>query len=292
MTDVPLIDLHMHTTVSDGTDTPEEILARVKRAGLGVFSVTDHDAFKSGVVIRELLGKDDPCFILGAEFSCKDEEGQYHILGYGFDPDSDPVRSVVETGHRYRMEKVGERLDYLKRAYGFTFPAEEIDGLYALDNPGKPHIASLMVEHGYASTIEEAIKRYINGIRFTEKYVRPENAIAGILGSGGIPVLAHPAYGSGDQIILGEEMERRLQKLISFGLRGLEAYYSGFTARLRSGMLRLAERYGLYVTAGSDYHGSNKLIELADTGLESVDALPEGLARFLKDVRKEDHDQI
>ena len=292
MTDLPVIDLHMHTNASDGTDPPEEIVMRVKEAGIGVFSVTDHDAVKSGVAIRELLGKDDPCFIVGVEFSCRDEEGQYHILGYGFDPDSAPVRNVVEAGHGYRMEKVHDRLEYLKNQFGFAFPEEEIRSLLALDNPGKPHIANLMVSHGYAATKEEAITRYINGIRFREKYVRPEDAVAGILASGGIPVLAHPAYGSGDQLILGEEMEKRLQKLLSFGLKGMEVYYSGFTARLRSGMLRLAEKYGLYVTAGSDYHGSNKLVELADTGLAGAETLPEGLERFLRDVRKENHDPV
>ena len=76
------IDLHMHTTVSDGTDTPEEILANVKEAGIELFSVTDHDAVKAGPMIRDLLKEGDPLFLTGAEFSCKDEEGKYHILGY------------------------------------------------------------------------------------------------------------------------------------------------------------------------------------------------------------------
>ena len=292
MTDIPVIDLHMHTNVSDGTDTPEAILACVSSAGIGLFSVTDHDAFKGGAVIRGLLGKDDPRFILGVEFSCQDEEGQYHILGYGFDPDAGPIRAVVETGHGYRMEKVRDRLDYLKSAFGFTFSEEEVRGLYALDNPGKPHIANLMVRHGYAPTKEEAIRGYINGISFAEKHVRPEDAVTGILASGGIPVLAHPAYGSGDQIILGAEMEERLEKLMSFGLKGMEVFYSGFTERIRSAMLKLAERHGLYVTAGSDYHGANKLIELADTGLGEAGVIPEGLVRFLRDVRIENHDPV
>ena len=75
------IDLHMHTTVSDGTDPPEQIVARVREAGIGLFSVTDHDAVKAGQVIPPLLGKGDPAFVTGAEFSCRDEEGKYHILG-------------------------------------------------------------------------------------------------------------------------------------------------------------------------------------------------------------------
>jgi len=222
-------------------------------------------------------------------FSCKDEEGKYHILGYGYDPGTGPINKVVDTGHGYRMKKVLGRLDYLKKEFGFTFPAEEIDSLLALDNPGKPHIGNMMVRHGYAKTKEEAIRQYIDRLHFKSQYVRPEEAIEGILGSGGIPVLAHPSYGSGDQIIVGDEMDRRLRRLIGFGLQGVEAFYSGFTEKLRSEILSFAARYDLYVTAGSDYHGTNKLVVLGDTGLSSVQEAPEALHRFLDDVRKKQH---
>ena len=142
-----------------------------------------------------------------------------------------------------------------------------------------------MVRYGYARSKEEAIKDYINKLHFRSEYVRPEEAIAGILRSGGIPVLAHPVYGSGDQLILGDEMDARLRRLMDFGLRGVEAYYSGFTAKLREQMLAFASQYGLYVTAGSDYHGANKLVALGDTGLGGPDEWPEGLRRFLADVK-------
>ena len=99
-------------------------------------------------------------------------------------------------------------------------------------------------------------------------------------------MLAHPVYGSGDQLILGEEMEQRLRRLIGFGLQGVEAYYSGFTKKLRAMMLEMAQRYDLYVTAGSDYHGTNKLIPLGDTGLEDASQGVEGLQRFLREVRR------
>ena len=85
------IDLHMHTTVSDGTDSPEGILDKVRSAGLALFSVTDHDAVKGYRIIQALLTPDDPAFLTGVEFSCKDEEGKYHILGYGFDPEAEPI---------------------------------------------------------------------------------------------------------------------------------------------------------------------------------------------------------
>ena len=278
------IDLHMHTTVSDGTDTPEEILANVKEAGIELFSVTDHDAVKAGPMIRDLLKEGDPLFLTGAEFSCKDEEGKYHILGYGFDPDSEAIRQLVDLGHGYRMDKVNARLDFLRNEFNFVFPQEELNELLSMDNPGKPHIGNLMVKMGYAPTKEIAIKEYINKVRFPNKYVRPEEAIEGILGGGGVPVLAHPSYGNGDDIIVGQEMDQRLRKLIDFGLEGVEVFYSGFTDKLRSEMLSFAEKYDLYITAGSDYHGSNKLVVLGDTGCDNAAEGPQGMRRFLDRV--------
>ena len=279
------IDLHMHSRVSDGTDTPEEILAHVKEIGLELFSLTDHDAVKGCKIIQEVRKEGDPCFITGAEFSCRDELGKYHILGYGYDPDKEPMQKLISTGHGFRMKKVRERLDFLKERFGFEFPEIEIKKILALDNPGKPHIGNLMVKLGYAESKEQAIKKFIDQVRFKNEYVRPEQAIEGILGGGGIPVLAHPFYGSGEELILGDEMDERLQRLMGFGLKGVEVFYSGFTPRLRKNMLEFAEKYDLYVTCGSDYHGSNKMIELGDTGFTEETPVPEGLRRFLEDVR-------
>ena len=279
------IDLHMHTTVSDGTDTPEELLANVRKAGLDVFSATDHDSIMTGDRISALLEEDDPLFITGVEFSCRDEEGKYHILGYGYDPEADAIFSITDKGHALRMKKTWDRLVFLEKEFGFEFGDEEVYELLGRDNPGKPHIAKLMVEHGYASSIKEAIDKYIDQKRFPNVYIRPEEAIRAIEESGGISVLAHPSYGSGNELIVGREMDERLQRLTAMGLRGVEAYYSGFTLKLQEEILAFASEYDLYVTAGSDYHGQNKMIEIGDNNLESVDGAAEGLKRFLKDVR-------
>ena len=274
-------DLHMHTTVSDGSDTPAELLIRVKEAGIDCFSVTDHDAIKAAELIPPLLGPGDPLFIPGVEFSCRDGADKYHILGYGYDPAAAPIRELVDRGHRARMEKVLARLEFLKTAFGFTFPPEEIDALTALDNPGKPHIGNLMVKYGYAATRKQAIDEFINRKHFSnDVYLHPRQAVEAILASGGIPVLAHPFFGSGDELILGEEMERRLRLLTGCGLKGIEVFYSGFTLKLRKEALALAEKYRLYATAGSDYHGSNKLVRLGDTGLPAGE-LPPPVDRFL-----------
>ena len=264
------IDLHMHSTVSDGTDTPEEILERVKDAGITFFSLTDHDAIKGCLVLRQILTKGDPQFVTGVEFSCRDGEGRYHILGYGYDPEAAPIQGLVKRGHGMRMDKVRTRLELLESIYGFSFPGEEIQ--------------SLMVKYGYAKTKDEAMKEYLNKLKVHLGYLSPKEAIAAILASGGIPVLAHPIYGNGDQLILNEDMDRRLRRLTDFGLRGVEAFYSGFTGLMIRQMLRFADQYDLLVTAGSDYHGKNKLIELGDTGIEPGTELPVRMCRFLEEV--------
>lgn len=278
------IDLHMHSTVSDGTDKPEEILEKVKAAGIDLFSLTDHDAIMGCVTVKKHLGEDDPSFLSGVEFSCRDEFGKYHILGYGYDPSAGSVSSLVEEGHNARFEKLGLRLKALQDTFGISFSDEEKSLLYELNNPGKPHIANLLVKYGYADTKDGAFAKYLNQLRIPNLQFRPEKAISAILESGGIPILAHPSHGSGDELILGEDMEIRLKRLMNFGLKGLEAYYSKFPPALQNELLGLAEKYDLYVTAGSDYHGKNKSIPLGANHLDDVDSACSGLWRFLEDV--------
>ncbi len=284
MKDIRNLDLHMHSSVSDGTDAPEELLEKVKGAGLELFALTDHDEVKGFARILAARKAADPRVLSGAEFSCRDEEGKYHILGYAFDPDGEGICRVLAEGHGLRLSKLKKRLDFLEETYGFTFSREEIGTLMAMDSPGKPHIGNLMVRHGYAATRGEAIKQYIDKLHLPDAYVRPETAIRGILESGGIPVLAHPAFGSGNELILGEDMDRRLRRRMDFGLRGVEGFYSGFSLKLREEILELAEKYDLLVTAGSDYHGGNKLVRLRDTGLDQTETIPKGVTRFLEET--------
>ncbi|MBR3004991.1 MAG: PHP domain-containing protein [Lachnospiraceae bacterium] len=278
------IDFHMHTTVSDGTDTPEQIIGIVRDAGITLFSVADHDSIKSSVMIKNLLTENDPGFFSGVEFSCRDDEGKYHILGYGYDTNAESLKKITEFTHNNRMKKARLRLEYIKADYGFEFPREEIENLLRMDNPGKPHIGNLMVKYGYAPTKEIAIKDYINKLRVRTDYIRPETAIEGILAAGGVPVLAHPAYGDGDQLIIGDELDKRIKKLKDFGLEGVECFYSGFTVKLIRDAIGLADKYGLYITAGSDYHGSNKMVELGDTGLDYTKDFPDSLHKFIRRV--------
>ena len=281
------IDLHMHSRVSDGTDSPLELLGKVRGAGLEVFSLTDHDAIKGCAEIRSNIKAGDPRFITGAEFSCRDELGKYHILGYGFDMQAGAMPEFIEDSHNTRMKKIEARLAFLKSEMGIEFPEEERKTLLALDNPGKPHIANLMVKYGYAESKELAFQNTLNRLPVLVSYIRPEQAIEAILAGGGVPVLAHPSYGDGDQLIMGNDLDNRVRRLVDFGLRGLEAFYSGFTPQITNEVLDLADRYDLYVTAGSDYHGSNKMIVLGDVGMLGPEARSARLDAFLGRVLDE-----
>ena len=274
------IDLHMHTSISDGTDSLEELLEHIIENGIELFSVTDHDSIAGGIempaLLAELPAQGRPSFMRGVEFSCRDDKGKYHILGYGYDPIKPGIAEVVAEGHALRMKKTTDRLAFLKDEFGFEFSEEDVRELLQRDNPGKPHIAKLMIKYGYAETIQQGISEFINKKKFKNAHVSPITAIEGILKSGGIPVLAHPAYGDGDDLILGEELEERIRYLMDYGLSGLEAFYSGFTPKIQDEVLGFAEHYGLFVTAGSDYHGANKIVSLGETNLEEAEEMPVG----------------
>ena len=283
-----IIDLHMHTTVSDGTDTPEEIIEKVRDAGIEMFAVTDHDAVDGAVRINTMTESAPegqmPVFLKGVEFSCQDELGKYHILGYGYDENSSSLRETVKKSHDYRMSKVMDRIDFLKDRFGFTFKQEDIDEIFRNANPGKPHISKMMIKYGYASSIEDAMNNYLNKKKFPNRTISPQEAVNSILSGGGVPVLAHGFFGDGSQLILGNDMEERIRHLLDFGIEGLECYYSGFTAKLVGQMLDFADKYDLYATAGSDYHGGNKLVRLRDTNLDKVSDDPGRVRKFLERV--------
>ena len=257
-------DLHIHSVFSDGTDAPRQLIAKVRKAGIDLFSLTDHDTAEGCDEVRRLLGNGDPCFIGGIEFSCEDEKGKYHILGYGYDEGNVAFRNAVAFGHRIRMEKLKNRFVFLKEQYGFAFTPEEENRVKSQKNPGKPHFAALMLEKGYINTKAEGFE-ILSGYHGEEELFLPETAISAIIAADGIPVLAHGILADGSKNLAAAEIEGRVQRFQKAGLRGLECYYSGYTPEQKRIMLQLAAKNKLLITAGSDYHGGNKTVRLGDT---------------------------
>ncbi|MCQ2436093.1 MAG: PHP domain-containing protein [Clostridia bacterium] len=273
-------DLHMHSVYSDGTDTPDALLENVKKAGVDIFSLTDHDTYAGCEKLRSWLKPGDPYFVGGVELSCKDSDGKYHILGYSYDVAKPSIRDAVMLTHNARMSKLTRRIDYLKEL-GYSFTDYEVSALLTLKNPGKPHIASLMMHKGYVETIDQAFE-IMSGYHGKEIYLSPEAAIDAIIRADGVPVLAHGILGDGSDELTEEQITARIEKLKGYGLMGAECYYSKYTEEQKEIMLSLAAKYNLLITAGSDYHGTNKPVAIGQTN--SPD--PEKMQRFYRAVAR------
>ena len=154
------VDLHIHTTASDGSDSPALLLRHLKEAGITTFSITDHDTI-TGALEMENLVTPEFRFIRGIEFSCETPAGKCHILGYGFDPNDPLFLAALEEGAALRRERSFSRLRYLEETLSITFTEAEKTWLQSLKSPGKPHFGKLLVDRGIAATITEAIQKYI-----------------------------------------------------------------------------------------------------------------------------------
>ena len=259
-----IADLHLHTTASDGTLSPSELVALAEREGISVIAVTDHDTVSGLSEAREYL-PEGMTLIDGVEFSCiSDTESPFlfHLLGYGIDPESASVRDVVEYGYRERLAKHDRRCEYLKRSLNIVFTDEEKEFFATRPAVGKLHIAEVLVNRALASSPREAINKYMSSPDFPEGSLPSRMAIEGITGAGGIPVYAHPLGGECETRVSHAECERRVKILKNMGVMGLECYYSRYSTEDESFLLSLADKYGLFVSGGSDFHGKNKTVSI------------------------------
>ena len=250
------VDLHIHTTASDGADTPAQLAQAVRAAGLRLFSVTDHDTL-DGALEMEHLVPPGVRYIRGVEFSCADPAGKCHILGYNYDPDHPALRAALEEGRQLRRRKMELRLDRLRRDFGVTLTAEEAQWLLSRKSPGKPHLGRILLDRGMASTLDGAIQNYIRDVPGRDR-IDAKTAIEAITASGGFPVWAHPLGGEGEKRLSPEKFESLLSALTAYGIRGMECRYSRYSAGEAEFLLDRARALGLTPTGGSDYHGSNK----------------------------------
>ncbi len=246
-----LVDLHVHSTASDGLYRPEVLVERANDLGLKYLALTDHDTVDGIAAARRAAATfPDLTFIPGVELSTDTEKGETHVLGYyisendaAFLAELEKFRDSRDTRARRMVEKLaglGMPLDWDR--------VREIAGEGT--SIGRPHIARALVEKGYIEKFEDAFDNCLEsgGPAYVERIkMTPEEAASLILRTGGVPVLAHP-FTTG-------EPETMVQRLKKAGLAGIEAYYHENTPEQTEDMLALAARYGLLVTGGSDYHG-------------------------------------
>lgn len=247
----PTADLHLHTTYSDGTESPERVVELAKAANLTAITISDHDNTDAFPRARAACEKAGIEFVPGIEMSASALGLEVHLLGFLFDPANPALVKHLDEQQRRRVGRVHEMVKKLQ-AVGVKIEADEVLKLAGEGTVGRPHVARILMKHGYVATFPEAFQKYIgpNNPGFVQgSPIPPASIITLIRGAGGIPVLAHPVYLKNDALI--EEFARD-------GLLGLEVYHSGHGPGEIQRYEALADRLKLMRTGGSDFHGDSK----------------------------------
>ena len=255
------IDLHMHSTASDGTYTPEELINAAVKRGLAAISITDHDTIDGTKAALKAGIPDGLDFLTGVEISATppdmvENSGSIHILGYGFkvdDPKLNRVLEKLQAARRNRNPEIIRRLNEL----GIKIQLSEVEQI-ATSQVGRPHIARIMVKKKAAASISEAFDRYLGKGKpaYVDKFrVSCQQAVSLIANAGGIAVLAHPVL---VKMKPPNQLENLVAYMVSLGMRGLEVLYPENSPEQTALYMDLAARYGLIATGGTDFHGSLK----------------------------------
>jgi 3',5'-nucleoside bisphosphate phosphatase len=272
------IDLHAHSTMSDGTDTPAEFVATAAAAGLDVVALTDHDTTAGWAEAVDALPT-GLRLIRGAEFSCMAPGGSdrwisVHLLGYLFDPASEVItaeQARLRDERRLRLRVMAQRM----AADGLPVDPDALLGGLSPDAPaGRPHLARALVSAGVVESIEEAFHRFLNnaGPYYTGRAdTDVRTAVRMVRAAGGVPVLAHAAARCRGPVVAPAV----IAELAAEGLAGVEVDHPDHTGDDRAALRDLAGALGLLITGSSDYHGANKTVSL---GQETTD--PEALERI------------
>ncbi|MEO7000366.1 MAG: PHP domain-containing protein, partial [Ktedonobacterales bacterium] len=247
------IDLHTHSTASDGLYPPTELVRLAHEAKLDLIALTDHDT-TGGVEAAQAAGAALGVTVVpGVEINTtiRDGLGEAHVLGYFVAPDDASL--IANLGIlREARERRGERMVEKLRAAGYDITWARVREL-AQGTVGRPHIARALIEKGYASSVADAFDRFISWGKpgYVPRYqIAPDQAIHIIRSAGGVPTLAHPGH-------TPELAETVLPSLVAAGLLGLECYYGQYDKATVKRLVALADRFGLVATGGSDYHGPN-----------------------------------
>lgn len=256
------IDLHIHSDYSDGSDSLEELLAKIKKNKIDIFALTDHDTIDGCLEISKLV-PDNIKFINGVELTCKAKDCKCHILGYNYNPYDKDLLELLENGKTLRRMKLEKRINYLQEIHGIELKREELDWLYSRKSVVKMHIANILVKRKLAENNLDAMRKYLDGCKTGNSRFDGEEAIGILSNAGGIPVWAHPLGGEGEIHLTPEQFIPKLKILIKCGIKGLECYYSRYSSDEINFLIQCAQANSLIITGGSDYHGTNKNIPLA-----------------------------
>ena len=276
-----LIDLHTHTTHSDGSDTPEELIEAASLIGASAVAITDHDTVSAFSEARLAAARCGIEFIPGIEVSAEWESGTMHILGYCVDEASPGFQEKLDELKQARDER-NPRIARRLQSLGIDIGYEEVARLAGSEIVGRPHFARLMVEKGYVASIKEAFDRFLKkGAPACVEKARlsPADAIALIHLANGVAVLAHPYQ---LRLSSAEQADDLLTELTELGLDGIEAIYSRHSAAERALYTELARHHQLLITGGSDYHGSYKPDISIVRGLGDLE-VPHELLAAIKD---------
>lgn len=252
------VDLHCHSTASDGTLAPRDVVRLAKQQRLSAIALTDHDTVAGCTEARDEANKLGVDFLCGIEISAEfPSPGTMHILGYGVDPESDVLRSLTQVliaGRDARNPKIVAKLNEMGVAVTMDEWQHEAKG----DVLGRPQLAAILHRKGYVSSIKQAFDKYIGQgapAYFDKERLTPRQAIDRIGAAGGLAVLAHPIQ---LRTTNDAQLERIIKDLADAGLAGLETIHSDHDAALIEKFTGLADRFGLLKTGGSDFHGGNK----------------------------------
>ena len=251
MTNEHYIDLHTHSTASDGIYSPTELLRRAKEVGLRVLALTDHDTTGGLEEAAKAAATLDIDFIPGIEINTDVSGGEVHVLGY-FPEYERPVFQSVLKVLRDARERRGQRMVELLNEHGISVSWERVREL-AQGAVGRPHVAKALLEAGYVQTIGEAFDKYIGTgcFAYVPRYrLTPDDAVRLIASVNGLAVLAHPVELPGL-----EELRAWLPGLCAAGMVGLETYYGPYTPEQEHALRALADEYHLIPTGGTDFHG-------------------------------------
>lgn len=272
MDDKIVADLHTHTENSDGTYSVEELIKAAKEKGLKSIGITDHDTVNGLFNVEALSKKYNIEIIKGIEMSCNLNGKDVHILGYGLNIEDDDFKKElirIKKIREERNDKIIEKLNKLK----LNVTLDELKTIAKGDIISKAHFADLMIKKGYVYTKGDAFKNYLgkSGLVFVEKKnYKPIDAVKTLKANGALISLAHPKLiGANDN-----EIEKLIMDLKEFGLEGLEVNYYSFDKKDKEKYIKLANKYNLIITGGSDFHGENRVnVSLGQTGLNEKEYL-------------------